>query len=144
MGILKLCYGFRLDAPSWAEGLGVRFGKVDAKLCNHCNNKNPRTNNFCGNCGADLRLVPDEVNTEDVVKMTIDSLGKPPRPLEMMAGKNWLYLCQVLGSSDDGYVDFQRPISRHPWDSVGEAIKSYASIQGQASPYLFAIDKGGE
>lgn len=147
MSNLKLCYGLRLDAVSWAEGLGVQFGKANAKLCRQCNNSNPQTNNFCGNCGSDLRNIPDEVNAADIIQMTIESHGKPPRPLEMLAGRTCIYLCQVLGSgsAEESYVDFQRPINRHPWESIGEAIKQYASLQEPIAPYLFAIDeKGGE
>lgn len=147
MGRLKLCFGIKVDAGEWGSALGIKQGEKRAKTCSFCAKGNPSENNFCGNCGCDLRQAAVDMNPIDVVELTLSRLGGPPTPVQLLPGKkDHIYMCQVLATGDNGFVAFQKPIERFPWPAIDKAIRAYADLPDMDAvrPYLFAIDEDRE
>ena len=140
MGKVRLCFGVRVDAGEWGRALGIKLGDKCAKNCSFCCKENPTENNFCGNCGSDLRQATVEAPA-DVVELTLSRLGAPPKPIQLIAGnKDCIYMCQELASGDDGFAAFQKPIDRLPWAAIEKAIRDYAYLPDEVKPYLFATN----
>lgn len=140
---LKLCFGLRIDAKTWAEGLGSVFGKPLEKQCSFCEKGNPNNNNYCGNCGNPLAR-GHSVDASDVIDMTVRKLGKPPVPLELSCSDKEIYFCQVLGKSSGSYVEYRRDIDKGSWDAISKEIARYANVGTAMRPYLFAIGDNKE
>ena len=138
---LKLCFGIKIDAGIWGKALGIKHDETKSKTCSFCRSENSKKNNFCGNCGTDLRRMTD-ASPEDIVELTLSRLGGPPKPIELISGRNCIYLCQILATSDDDFVAFQRPAERFPWSAIERAIQAYADMptMEEARPFLFALD----
>lgn len=139
MGRLKLCFGIKADAEEWANALGIKHGDAKAKSCQFCLTTNPKGNNFCGNCGANLRQQVSDVGSADVIEI-LTRRGSPPSPVELLPGKNCIYLCQVLATSDGAFAASSKPVEVCPWKGIEKAIRDYAEMQ-QIKPYLFALDE---
>lgn len=146
MAKTKLCYGIKIDAGEWGKALGVSIGEKQALICDFCDKDNPKDNNFCGNCGSDLRTVITNVNPTDLVELTLRRLGGPPKPIELLPGSDCIYLCQILASSDGQDAAFTKSIAGYPWATIDRAIRAYAEgpeIE-EVRPFIFALNQKEE
>ena len=137
---MMLCFGLKLDAAEWAKALGIEYEANCARECGFCLKSNPRENNFCGNCGADLRKKLD-YNPTDLTEITLLKFGKAPRPIEVFPGKDCIYIAQILADGQH-FVPFEKPADRFPWTAISKAISDYVGIHVESTitPYLFALN----
>lgn len=131
-----LCYGTRLETDEWAAVLRVKLGELTSKKCDFCMTENSSRNNYCGNCGTDLRTGPSSISPLDLAELTVAKLGAPPRSLQVLAGKKEIYICQVLAEGSD-MAAFEKPLKYYPWEQVSAEIAKYA--RNDVPSRLFAL-----
>jgi hypothetical protein len=141
MAAVKLCFGVKIDAARLAAAIGAHYGEVKYSTCPFCLVQKTTLGNFCSNCGADVRKGLAEIGPSEVVELTLLSRGQPPRPLALVAHGHYVYVCQVLASSDDGLAEASRAPRHYQWDSVEGVIRAYVAQFGitDAEPRIFAM-----
>lgn len=146
MSILRLCYGIHCDIDTWRDAIDVPKSDGQSKICGFCSKKNPLINNFCGNCGVDIRGVEADLSPAEIVDITIRQL-MPPVPLQILADSSNVYICQILGEDVKGVmVDFNRPIKTFQWEKIKAMVEEYAMKIGlpgyQTRIFTFVETKG--
>lgn len=139
MSKIKLCFGVLVPAPQWARVIGVKYGEVKSKKCNFCGMKSDPKNNFCGNCGMDIRKDVSSIGPAEIIEITLAKGMVPPRPLQIMALKNDVCVCQVLGEGDGGVAEFSIHPGHAPWDSISNLIMGYLPLDVKSQPKLMAM-----
>lgn len=131
-----LCYGVRLELEQWALALQIKTGEIKSKKCDFCVTDNPGVNNYCGNCGADLRQGPTSLSSLDLAEITVAKLGTPPRTLRVIAGKGEIYVCQVLAEGQETAA-FEKSLKYYPWETVASEVAKY--VRNNVTSKLFSL-----
>jgi hypothetical protein len=141
---------------TWREA--VEIPKLDgrSKTCGFCSKQNPLTNNFCGNCGTDIKDAATDLTPAEVVDITT-RMSQPPVPIQILADSNGIYICQVLNEDMNGkWAEFKRPAGNFQWKKIKELIEGYVMRINLSSPssrnhpahqvgiFAFVEKKGGK
>lgn len=142
MGMIKLCYGTHYPIEDWREYLGLPTGKETEKKCHSCRANNLVANNFCGNCGIDIKAVCARLTNEEIIDISQEAAGVPPVPLQILVSNERVFICQVL-SSGKGVISLGRPASNFPWRPIGEEVCNYAQRMGMPAepPRILAFEE---
>jgi hypothetical protein len=88
------------DMETWRAAVSIPKTDGRSKNCLFCSKKNPSDNNFCGNCGADIKDVDTDLTPAEVVDICL-RMSQPPIPLQVLADVDNVYIGQVLAEGDN-------------------------------------------